>query len=87
MTNPHRIKWLLIYTIEIQEIFLVFPRNTRALKSLNWCYTLVIYVGKINVASWKEELLKLMKRPPRYGALLIEGVVIKSYSKHFLLKL
>lgn len=46
-----------------------------------WCFTPVIFMGRINVCSWRDELLKLMRRPSYYGAPLIEGVVVKNYKK------
>lgn len=60
--------------------FLGVPEKHEVLKSLDWCYVPVIYIGKIDINSWREKLLELMKRPSYYGAPLIEGVVVKNYN-------
>lgn len=74
-----------VYDIPSRRFLEVFEKH-EILRSLGWCYAPVIYIGEIKVDSWKDTLMKLMRRPSIYGADLIEGVVVKNYAKQFFAK-
>ena len=61
--------------------FLNALEKHEVLKDHSWCYVPVIHIGLISIDSWRDKLLRLMRRPSYYGAPLIEGIVVKNYEK------
>lgn len=74
--------------------FLGIPEKQEVLKSLNYCYVPLIYIGEIDSNEWRSLVERLLSRPSYYGSEtwvskddketltnLPEGVVIKNYGK------